>query len=211
MRCGARVRTPASRGREVPPGCNCWRDRREGQSDRPPAGEEFETPSCEASRRRFGDRYGDVHTEESSRWTFVGAPQGQHLLGRPCNRDANQIPVADDTVGGVEIDPAGAGQIGLHPGMCGSAACEAGTVGHEDIAADKPRRDTKRPGSFHHEDREIPATATPCAQRLLGSLHASLGAADVDELLANADRKSTRLNSSHLGISYAVFCLKKKR
>src|SRR5262245_64242703 len=26
-----------------------------------------------------------------------------------------------------------------------------------------------------------------------------------------ADRKSTRLNSSHLGISYAVFCLKKKR
>src|ERR1035438_1367136 len=24
----------------------------------------------------------------------------------------------------------------------------------------------------------------------------------------NADRKSTRLNSSHLGISYAVFCLK---
>src|ERR1039458_8638454 len=26
----------------------------------------------------------------------------------------------------------------------------------------------------------------------------------------NTDRKSTRLNSSHLGISYAVFCLKKK-
>src|SRR5258705_6164052 len=28
--------------------------------------------------------------------------------------------------------------------------------------------------------------------------------------LAVEDRKSTRLNSSHLGISYAVFCLKKK-
>src|ERR1035438_10573350 len=27
----------------------------------------------------------------------------------------------------------------------------------------------------------------------------------------NLDRKSTRLNSSHLGISYAVFCLKKKK
>src|SRR5437899_7141163 len=27
----------------------------------------------------------------------------------------------------------------------------------------------------------------------------------------NRDRKSTRLNSSHLGISYAVFCLKKKK
>src|SRR5262245_64508246 len=28
---------------------------------------------------------------------------------------------------------------------------------------------------------------------------------------AHPDRKSTRLNSSHLGISYAVFCLKKKK
>src|SRR3712207_6884943 len=30
------------------------------------------------------------------------------------------------------------------------------------------------------------------------------------ELLAERDRKSTRLNSSHANISYAVFCLKKK-
>src|SRR5438045_6979941 len=29
--------------------------------------------------------------------------------------------------------------------------------------------------------------------------------------LSEEDRKSTRLNSSHLGISYAVFCLKKKK
>src|SRR5258705_9062952 len=29
--------------------------------------------------------------------------------------------------------------------------------------------------------------------------------------LPEPDRKSTRLNSSHLGISYAVFCLKKKK
>src|SRR2546426_1642576 len=28
---------------------------------------------------------------------------------------------------------------------------------------------------------------------------------------SNSDRKSTRLNSSHLVISYAVFCLKKKK
>src|SRR5258705_657946 len=33
----------------------------------------------------------------------------------------------------------------------------------------------------------------------------------VKDALAFADRKSTRLNSSHLGISYAVFCLKKKK
>src|SRR5437899_7263627 len=30
-------------------------------------------------------------------------------------------------------------------------------------------------------------------------------------MLPPLDRKSTRLNSSHLGISYAVFCLKKKK
>src|SRR5256885_3767376 len=29
--------------------------------------------------------------------------------------------------------------------------------------------------------------------------------------ISNKDRKSTRLNSSHLVISYAVFCLKKKK
>src|SRR5258705_7163543 len=29
--------------------------------------------------------------------------------------------------------------------------------------------------------------------------------------LLKGDRKSTRLNSSHLGISYAVFCFKKKK
>src|SRR5207253_9601670 len=37
------------------------------------------------------------------------------------------------------------------------------------------------------------------------ALHSGAGCARVD-----SDRKSTRLNSSHVAISYAVFCLKKK-
>src|SRR5256885_16186665 len=37
------------------------------------------------------------------------------------------------------------------------------------------------------------------------------GNAAVASRIAPADRKSTRLNSSHLVISYAVFCLKKKK
>src|SRR2546427_7678175 len=43
---------------------------------------------------------------------------------------------------------------------------------------------------------------------------ALLGAHDVDDALTlvhEGDRKSTRLNSSHSQISYAVFCLKKKK
>src|SRR5256885_4453109 len=34
---------------------------------------------------------------------------------------------------------------------------------------------------------------------------------DAIDLFGQIDRKSTRLNSSHLVISYAVFCLKKKK
>src|SRR5690606_42072776 len=33
----------------------------------------------------------------------------------------------------------------------------------------------------------------------------------VDDFISRQDRKSTRLNSSHVKISYAVFCLKKKK
>src|SRR5690625_2723461 len=41
-----------------------------------------------------------------------------------------------------------------------------------------------------------------------------INAHEVEEIISKAnerlDRKSTRLNSSHVAISYAVFCLKKK-
>src|SRR5438477_13001062 len=46
---------------------------------------------------------------------------------------------------------------------------------------------------------------------LAGDQHARIGSGDHErqgELFL--DRKSTRLNSSHMSISYAVFCLKKK-
>src|SRR5205814_7150583 len=38
-----------------------------------------------------------------------------------------------------------------------------------------------------------------------------VGESEAAVIEGNQDRKSTRLNSSHLGISYAVFCLKKKK
>src|SRR2546427_3366654 len=52
--------------------------------------------------------------------------------------------------------------------------------------------------------------------RILGTLRYSRQyEAEADaaglRMLATADRKSTRLNSSHSQISYAVFCLKKKK
>src|ERR1035438_9974180 len=47
--------------------------------------------------------------------------------------------------------------------------------------------------------------STPWNQVALGLQHGGWGYGSLE------DRKSTRLNSSHLGISYAVFCLKKKK
>src|SRR5256885_10798807 len=44
-----------------------------------------------------------------------------------------------------------------------------------------------------------------------GRRHASVRPARGRAGAAHQDRKSTRLNSSHLVISYAVFCLKKKK
>src|SRR2546427_3354090 len=49
----------------------------------------------------------------------------------------------------------------------------------------------------------------------LGAGHQLLGhllvGAVLEQAAAHVDRKSTRLNSSHSQISYAVFCLKKKK
>src|SRR5258708_30662935 len=50
----------------------------------------------------------------------------------------------------------------------------------------------------------------PAANRLLVDLAGAPSTELVDALKAIEDRKSTRLNSSHQIISYAVFCLKKK-
>src|SRR5947209_16701828 len=53
----------------------------------------------------------------------------------------------------------------------------------------------------------------PLAERLGGEAAAARGARQRLGRLVElcADRKSTRLNSSHANISYAVFCLKKKK
>src|SRR5256885_11029435 len=83
-------------------------------------------------------------------------------------------------------------------------------------------RSRVRPGA---DDRERDRTAGKRHGRLLENLAARprgragrgpVGSAggrggDAVRRPAEGDRKSTRLNSSHLVISYAVFCLKKKK
>src|ERR1035438_5726204 len=54
--------------------------------------------------------------------------------------------------------------------------------------------------------------ALPISSDALANLRGALAGLTLltDITGTDLDRKSTRLNSSHLGISYAVFCLKKK-
>src|SRR5258705_7556991 len=53
------------------------------------------------------------------------------------------------------------------------------------------------------------AQATPPSNCRPGQFEGGVACAELE--MNDLDRKSTRLNSSHLGISYAVFCLKKKK
>src|SRR3712207_7218672 len=52
---------------------------------------------------------------------------------------------------------------------------------------------------------------SPHLRRVAGLCAGSQGPALAFDLPGSLDRKSTRLNSSHANISYAVFCLKKKK
>src|SRR5688572_31639197 len=60
-------------------------------------------------------------------------------------------------------------------------------------------------GGHHHAGRAVAALqAVVLHERLLHRVQLAVGRQSLD-------RKSTRLNSSHSQISYAVFCLKKKK
>src|SRR5690606_41935230 len=74
---------------------------------------------------------------------------------------------------------------------------------------------TERPGPAGGDGGAGPQEAAHRAgggARLGRTLYAVLwqAPAELPRLLPEQDRKSTRLNSSHVKISYAVFCLKKK-
>src|SRR3712207_8728684 len=58
---------------------------------------------------------------------------------------------------------------------------------------------------------ELPENS-PLARKRIGDLEVrTRTGASIVAVVRGEDRKSTRLNSSHANISYAVFCLKKKK
>src|SRR5205814_4025942 len=81
------------------------------------------------------------------------------------------------------------------------------------VVADRPevflrgRLDRDQPAQGVKPDLDGPGVPARAAGGDQGLRQA--GDVVAEDLLEPRDRKSTRLNSSHFGISYAVFCLKK--
>src|SRR5688572_32530283 len=71
----------------------------------------------------------------------------------------------------------------------------------------RPPRSTLFPYTTLFRSISMPRGIAEEARRLIGA-EAALGLSGERVMI---DRKSTRLNSSHSQISYAVFCLKKKK
>src|SRR5262245_64580744 len=106
----------------------------------------------------------------------------------------------------------------------GASCPRAGRAPLRQMARDSGRRhgdearlrgDAFEPGADRRERREIePALRTVVRVRVQADVRDRVALADekamLGEVIVHEDRKSTRLNCSHLGISYAVFCLKKK-
>src|SRR2546422_5544185 len=79
----------------------------------------------------------------------------------------------------------------------------------------RPPRSTLFPYTtlFRSRDQPKPSERPETFDRMLPSVTpgTSVGEASGYSVVVPEDRKSTRLNSSHGYISYAVFCLKKKK
>src|SRR5690606_40991240 len=85
----------------------------------------------------------------------------------------------------------------------------------------RSRRDQRRGQPEGRQDGQRQGPRRPADERLDGraglprrgarAAPARRGVGERDRRAVRRDRKSTRLNSSHVKISYAVFCLKKKR
>src|SRR5207249_8588894 len=73
--------------------------------------------------------------------------------------------------------------------------------------------------SFHRRGSPIRSIRVDCRRnarsriifRIYQSIRCKRSLARFKRVKGDKDRKSTRLNSSHVSISYAVFCLKKKK
>src|SRR6202022_736429 len=101
----------------------------------------------------------DLHADEGDGRTEIGAVQRDRLARIARHRHAYEVAGADDAVGGIELDPAGARQIALDPGV-GRAAADIAVgaiAGDEQIPRYEARGDAEPPQRLDHEQRVVAA------------------------------------------------------
>src|SRR6266511_5385571 len=126
----------------------------------------------------------------------VGAPECPSQWQRSVSRSAAHpsqmsVDVAHEHRSGFSAD-------NLHPCDRRLGECREATI--VILASRSPEHLRSRLERFHHAAPEPLADHEP-----LPAVHCAMCSE------RSRDRKSTRLNSSHVKISYAVFCLKKKK
>src|SRR3712207_2858637 len=167
------------------------------------------------------------------------AARGDVLLGRADALEEREGPLDERLALAVEAAPgvvllAGVAREVEELGLVVRAAKDQGPLGRRDrerhVVGDPARpgvyggddldlREVERPGAHHQRPVLLPRAREHVVEGLArdGARHASEPRKLEDGRRyvggrghSGADRKSTRLNSSHANISYAVFCLKKK-
>src|SRR5690349_2823427 len=104
-------------------------------------------------------------------------------------------------VRGIEMRAAGIERIG------GKRAHQRDDAAHRIVSQ---RRIGDVPGGAGHDQRSVLRAAPADLDHVTERVRVGRLSEDAVVEFFAADRKSTRLNSSHVEISYAVFCLKKK-
>src|SRR5690625_5481600 len=94
----------------------------------------------------------------------------------------------------------------------GAFVCSAGQRSVVDLDTGAHRGPVIEPLGLVHWHVDAPVRARIAERRAPGGAVEAVAAMEVlHPRHIRVDRKSTRLNSSHVAISYAVFCLKKKK
>src|SRR2546422_8545523 len=94
---------------------------------------------------------------------------------------------------------------------CLALATESASVQKSCTASSPPRTAQRRRRPVRHAQDALPTMAANTTKLKKGDRDCAIGVSQGPGNAGKPDRKSTRLNSSHGYISYAVFCLKKKK
>src|SRR5271166_3111473 len=111
---------------------------------------------------------GDIHAQYIFQAAEVRPGQRRGLIGNAPHRDADEVLAADQAIGRVELDPSGARQIHLAPGVRRSTAEARRLVlaaRHVYVAGDESSSYAEGADGLHHQHREVAAAAAAAVER----------------------------------------------